>query len=238
MSKNRLSVIIPVYNEIKTIQQVIDRVLRASVNAYEVIVVDDGSNDGTRELLKNQTWDPRVRTFFHTKNMGKGNAIITGIKETRGEIVVIQDADLEYDPEDLIKLKLILDNDQADVVFGSRFITNADGKSVLRFWHTLGNKIITLIFNMVYNVYLTDVETCYKMIRVDFLKKITLKEGRFGIEPEMAAKLLQINARFWECPISYKSRSYKEGKKIGIKDLFRALYCIAKYKINYIINSE
>ena len=221
-----LSLIMPAYNEKNTISQTITKVLQLDF-LHELIIVDDFSTDGTREFLKNVN-DPRIVIIFHDKNQGKGAALQTGFKRATGEFVGVQDADLEYDPNDLEKFLTPLVNGQADAVFGSRFRSGEVGR-VLYYWHSLGNKFLTTISNMTTNLNLTDMETCYKVIRKDLLDSIELKEQRFGFEPEITAKLAKKGARVYEVGISYYGRTYEEGKKIGWKDGVRAIYCILKY---------
>jgi glycosyltransferase involved in cell wall biosynthesis len=216
----------PAYNEKNTISQTITKVLQLDF-LHELIIVDDFSTDGTREFLKNVN-DPRIVIIFHDKNQGKGAALQTGFKRATGEFVGVQDADLEYDPNDLEKFLTPLVNGQADAVFGSRFRSGEVGR-VLYYWHSLGNKFLTTISNMTTNLNLTDMETCYKVIRKDLLDSIELKEQRFGFEPEITAKLAKKGARVYEVGISYYGRTYEEGKKIGWKDGVRAIYCILKY---------
>lgn len=216
----------PAFNEKNSITQTIHKVLQLNF-LHELIIVDDCSTDGTRELLETIN-DPRVVLIFHAKNQGKGAALQTGFKRATGEFVGVQDADLEYDPNDLEKFLTPLINGQADAVFGSRFRSGEIGR-VLYYWHSLGNKFLTTISNMTTNLNLTDMETCYKVIRKDLLDSIELKEKRFGFEPEITAKLAKKGARVYEVGISYYGRTYEEGKKIGWKDGVRALYCILKY---------
>ena len=216
----------PAFNEKNSITQTIHKVLQLNF-LHELIIVDDCSTDGTRELLETIN-DPRVVLIFHAKNQGKGAALQTGFKRATGEFVGVQDADLEYDPNDLEKFLTPLINGQADAVFGSRFRSGEIGR-VLYYWHSLGNRFLTTISNMTTNLNLTDMETCYKVIRKDLLDSIELKEKRFGFEPEITAKLAKKGARVYEVGISYYGRTYEEGKKIGWKDGVRAIYCILKY---------
>ncbi|GAB4215955.1 MAG: glycosyltransferase family 2 protein [Sandaracinaceae bacterium] len=223
-----LSVVMPCYNERATIHASLERVLACGVEPLEVVVVDDGSSDGTRDLLtRGPALDPRVRVVLHGRNQGKGAALRTGFREARGRFVIVQDADLEYDPQDYPALLRPLLADRADVVFGTRF---AGGEHrVLYFWHAVGNRILTTLSNMVTDLNLTDMETCYKVFRREVLDQIELRENRFGIEPELTAKVAGLGVRIYEVPISYHGRTYAEGKKIGLKDAFRAVYCIARY---------
>jgi glycosyltransferase involved in cell wall biosynthesis len=225
-----LSIVIPCYNESATITALLDRVLRAPLPAdveREVVVVDDCSRDGTREAL-GRIADPRVRVLLHDKNRGKGAALRTGFANAAGGIVVVQDADLEYNPDEYGKLlKPILDG-RADVVYGSRFLTT-DERRVLYFFHFMGNQFLTFVSNLLSNTNFSDMETCYKMFRKETLEKITLRENRFGFEPEITAKVAKLHCRMYEVGISYSGRTYEEGKKIGFRDGFRALWCIVKY---------
>jgi glycosyltransferase involved in cell wall biosynthesis len=225
-----LSVVIPCYNERATIHTCLERVLTSGVDPIEVIVVDDGSTDGTRDLLaRGPALDPRVRVILHAKNGGKGAALRTGFGEARGRFVVIQDADLEYDPGEYPKLLQPLLDDHADVVFGSRF--GGGPHRVLYFWHSVANGMLTTLSNMVTDLNLTDMETCYKVFRREIIQSLSLEENRFGIEPELTAKVAALGVRVYEVPISYHGRTYAEGKKIGLKDAFRAVYCIMRYGV-------
>jgi glycosyltransferase involved in cell wall biosynthesis len=230
-----LSVVIPVFNESKTIDRILDAV-RAVDLPTEIIVVDDFSTDGTRERLAERGQsDPSIRIFYHGFNQGKGAALRTGFSAARGRYVVVQDADLEYDPSEYPKLLKPLIDGQADVVYGSRF-TGSEGHRVLYFWHSVGNRLLTLVSNMCTNLNLTDMETCYKIFRREILQNIRLEENRFGFEPEITAKVARyrINAeplRVYEIGISYYGRTYQEGKKIGWKDGVRAMWCILKYNL-------
>jgi len=226
----KLSVIIPCFNELTTIGAVVDAVRNAPYDSKEIIIVDDGSTDGTRDRLK-QDIEKRVdKVIYHAKNSGKGSAIRSGIREATGDIVIIQDADLEYDPNEYpVLLGPILDN-KADVVFGSRFISNRPHR-VLYFWHSIGNGMLTFLSNMLTNLNLTDMETCYKAFKREIIQSITIEENRFGFEPEITAKIAKLKCRIYEVGISYYGRTYQEGKKIGWKDGFRAIYCIIKYNL-------
>lgn len=226
----KLSVIIPCYNEKATIRQIIDAVRNSSWSDIELIVVDDCSSDGTREILENEIRDKLDKLILHETNQGKGAAIRTGIKEAEGDVILIQDADLEYDPNEYDYLmKPIVDN-RADVVFGSRFASGSAHR-VLYFWHRLGNGFLTYLSNMFTNLNLTDMETCYKAFRAEVLKQIQIEENGFGMEPELTAKISKMNLRIYEVGISYYGRTYQEGKKINWKDGFRAIYCIVKYNL-------
>jgi glycosyltransferase involved in cell wall biosynthesis len=224
----KLSVVIPVYNEKDTIVDIHDRV-RAVPIEKEIILVDDCSTDGTREILHGME-DDTTKVIFHKRNMGKGAALRTGFQNATGDIVIIQDADLEYDPGQYPKLIQPILEGKADVVYGSRFVTG-DYRRVLFYWHMLGNKFLTLLSNMLTNLNLTDMETCYKVFRREVLQRITIEEDRFGFEPEITAKVAKLKVRIYETGISYSGRTYEEGKKIGWRDGIRAIYCIIKYNL-------
>ena len=229
MNPIKLSVVIPVYNERETIREIINRVQRADI-PKEIIVVDDGSADGTRdELERIKSEQPNLVVILQPCNMGKGKALRTGFGVARGDYVIVQDADLEYDPEDYHRLIGPLERGQADAVYGSRFITTQEHR-VLYFWHYLGNKLLTLLSNMATDLNLSDMETCYKVFRRELIQSIELEEDRFGFEPEITCKLARARARMYEVGIAYHGRTYEEGKKIGVKDGFRALWCILKYR--------
>jgi glycosyltransferase involved in cell wall biosynthesis len=224
-----LSIVIPVYNELRTLDAVVARVSAIPVGK-EILLVDDGSTDGSRERLRELATLPDVRVFFHAHNQGKGAAIRTGIAAATMDLVVIQDADLEYDPEELLKLMGPIVDGKADVVFGSRFI-GSEPHRVMYFWHMVVNRLLTLASNVLTNLNLTDIETCYKMFRREVIQSITIEESRFGVEPELTAKVARLKCRIYEVGISYSGRTYEEGKKIGWRDGVRAIWCILKYNL-------
>ncbi len=228
----KLSVIIPCYNEINTIDDVLDAVINAPYEDKEIIVVDDFSTDGTRDKLRNYGNSGKFKKIiYHDKNMGKGAAIRSGIKAAGGDIIIIQDADLEYNPEEYPKIIAPILNGKADVVFGSRF-KGESAQRVLYFWHRMGNGFLTFLSNMFTNLNLTDMETCYKVFRKDIIRNIKIEEDRFGFEPEITAKISKIkDIRIYEVGISYYGRTYNEGKKINWKDGIRAVICILKYNL-------
>jgi glycosyltransferase involved in cell wall biosynthesis len=225
----KLSVVIPVFNEVRTVESLLRRVREIPVRHLEVIVVDDGSTDGTRDLLPSLAGSLIDRLEMHDVNRGKGAALRTGFKAATGDVVVVQDADLEYDPLEIPMLLKPILLDKADAVYGSRFLGGPH--RVLFFWHSVGNRFLTLLSNMFTDVNLTDMETCYKMVRRELLDTLPLSANRFGIEPELTARLAQAGARIYELPISYDGRSYAEGKKIGWKDGVSALWSIWKYNL-------
>lgn len=226
----KLSIVIPCFNEKDTICEIINAVKASPYPNKEIIIVDDCSTDGTIKILKESLLNQVEKIIFHDKNQGKGAALRTGIKEATGDIVIIQDADMEYDPNEYSILVEPIIQNKADVVFGSRFIGHKPHR-VLYFWHRIGNGILTLMSNAFTNLNLTDMETCYKVFKREIIQGIEIKENRFGFEPEITAKLAKLDCRIYEVGISYYGRTYAEGKKIGWKDGFRAIYCILKYNL-------
>ena len=226
----KLSIIIPCYNEIATLEKIIDKVNLQNFYDKEIIVVDDCSTDGTREIIEKNIRPKIQKIIFNNKNFGKGYSLRKGIDAATGDIILIQDADLEYDPSDYQKLIEPIKKGYADVVYGSRFI-GSDEKRILFFWHSVGNHILTLLSNMFSNLNLTDMENCYKVFKSEIIKNINLKEDRFGFEPEITAKIAKKNLRIYEVGVKYYGRKYNEGKKITWKDGFSALRCIIKYNI-------
>jgi len=222
-----LSVIIPIYNEVKTIHTVLERVHSTGL-ATEIILVDDYSSDGTRELLTTLDGNPGIRVILHDKNQGKGAAVRTGIAAATGDILLIQDADLEYDPRDYPTLLRPIEEGLANVVYGSRFLGGP--RRVAMFWHMLANKLLTLATNILYNTILSDMETGYKVFRRDVLQGIKLRANRFDFEPEFTAKILKCKEKIYEVPISFNPRDYSEGKKIKMKDAFTAIWALLKYR--------
>jgi glycosyltransferase involved in cell wall biosynthesis len=225
----RISVVIPCFNEAKTIRVLVERVRAAPGPEREIIIVDDCSRDGTRDLLRTQIAPLVDRIIYHDVNRGKGAALRSGFAVATGDVVIPQDADLEYDPQEYPRLLQPIIDGKADVVFGSRFL-GSGAHRVLYFWHMVGNKLLTLLSNMATNLNLTDMETCYKVFRREVLQRITIEENRFGFEPEITAKVARLGVRIYEVGISYSGRTYAEGKKIGWRDGFRALWVILKYK--------
>jgi glycosyltransferase involved in cell wall biosynthesis len=229
-SQIKLSVVMPIFNECGTLRTVIDRVLAVSLD-IELLCVDDGSDDGSVEILKELEGKyPQLRVFLQPRNMGKGAALRRGISEATGDFVVIQDADLEYDPANYHQLLEPLCCGKADVVYGSRFLGGGPHR-VLYYWHSVGNWLLTLVSNCLTNINLTDMETCYKAFRREVIQSIPIEEDRFGFEPEITVKIARRNLRIYEVGISYWGRTYEEGKKIGWKDGVRALYCLVKYSV-------
>jgi glycosyltransferase involved in cell wall biosynthesis len=226
----KLSIIIPCYNEARTIRRIVELVRAAPVADKEIIVVDDCSTDGTREILQTTVAPLVHQVIYHDRNQGKGAALRTGFRCATGEAVIVQDADLEYDPQEYPLLLKPIEEGKADVVFGSRFAGGGPHR-VAYFWHMVGNKFLTLLSNMFTNLNLTDMETCFKMFRRDVLLKIEIEENRFGFEPEITAKVAKLDCVIYEVGISYYGRTYKDGKKIGWRDGFRALHAIVKYNL-------
>jgi glycosyltransferase involved in cell wall biosynthesis len=227
----KLSVVMPAYNEQATIRTIVARVLEVDLGSVEkeLVIVDDGSTDGTREILKELEGQGGVRVFFQPQNQGKGAAVWRGIRESSGDMVIIQDADLEYDPSEYPQLiRPILDG-KAEVVYGSRFLGSPRGHRVLYFWHSVGNRLLTTLSNMFSDLNLTDMETCYKVMVRSVANRLDLQSRDFGIEPEITQKVAAMRARIYEVPISYHGRTYEEGKKIGLKDAFKAVYTILRF---------
>lgn len=229
----KLSIIIPCYNEKDTIEEILKKINQSLKNyellKYEILIVDDFSNDGTTEILKSLTNSEKIQIYYHDNNLGKGAAIHTALKYTTGDITIIQDADLEYDPFDYYKLLVPFFETNADIVYGSRFLGGGKYVRIHFFWHYLANKILTFLCNLFINLNLTDMETGYKVFKTAVLKSIDLKEKSFSFEPEVTIKLAKKNYKFFEVPITYNGRSYEEGKKIGLKDAFIALKTIILY---------
>ncbi len=227
----KLSIIMPAYNERHTIREIVARVFAAPLAGIEreLVIVDDGSTDGTRDILRELEGRPEIRIFLQPRNFGKGAAVARGIKEATGDLVLIQDADLEYDPSEYpVMLQPILDG-RAEVVFGSRFLGTPRGHRVLYFWHSVGNKALTVFSNAFTDLNLTDMESCYKARTRDVALALDLQSQRFGIEPELTCKVSRLGVRIYEVPISYNGRTYAEGKKIGLKDGFQAIWTILRY---------
>ncbi len=225
-----LSVVIPCYNERTTIREILSRVRSQPIVDVEIIVVDDCSTDGTRDILPEVCREFDAVLILHDRNQGKGAALRTGFRGATGTVVIVQDADLEYDPNEYRSIIDPILKDRADVVFGSRFMGGQPHR-VVYFWHMMGNRLLTLLSNMFTNINLTDMETCYKAFRRELIQGITIEEDRFGFEPEITAKVVKTDARVYEVGISYYGRTYHEGKKIGWRDGFRALYAIVKYNV-------
>jgi glycosyltransferase involved in cell wall biosynthesis len=233
----KISIIIPCFNEFKTIIKIIDKVKKFTKYEKEIIVVDDGSNDGTQDLLKNLN-NNDIKFFFHKKNFGKGRAIKTALEFVTGDLIIIQDADLEYDPINYSQLIKPFEETDADVVYGSRFLGGGDYVRIHFFWHYIANKILTFLCNIITNLNMTDMETGYKVFRSEVLKSINIYENSFAIEPEITIKLARKKYKFFEVPISYNGRSYEEGKKIRLKDAFIGIFCLIKYGFFYKISKK
>ena len=229
-NKFKISIIVPCYNEKDTINLIIDKIYKSKLEIYEVILIDDNSSDGSKKIVdnfKNNYFNLKV--IFHDRNFGKGRAIKNGILKSTGDIILIQDADLEYDPDDYEKLILPFLKYDADVVYGSRFIGGDGPKRLHFFWHTIANKFLTTLTNIFTNLNMTDMETGYKVFKKKYIEPEKLEQDSFGIEPELTIKLAKKKVKFFEVPVSYNGRSYEQGKKISIKDAFVAIYCILKY---------
>ncbi len=226
----KISIIIPCFNEVDTIEKIVDKVKSQNQYEKEIIIIDDFSTDGTREVIKKRLNEKIDKLLLNSKNFGKGYSVRQGIEISTGDIILIQDADLEYDPSDYSKLIEPIKNGYADVVYGSRFI-GSDEKRVLFFWHSIGNFILTFLSNMFSNLNLTDMENCYKVFKSEIIKNIKLKENRFGFEPEITAKLAKKKCRIYEVGVKYYGRTYEQGKKIGWKDGISAIRCIIKYNL-------
>jgi glycosyltransferase involved in cell wall biosynthesis len=226
----KVSIVIPCYNERDTLEEIVRAVLASPVEDKEIILVDDCSTDGTREVIEERVRERVTTVLYHERNQGKGAALRTGFAAVTGDVVIIQDADLEYDPQEYPRLLQPILDGKADVVYGSRFM-GGQAHRVVYFWHFMGNKFLTLVSNMFTDLNLTDMETCFKVMRTDVLRQIRIEENRFGFEPEITAKLAKLKPRMFEVGISYYGRTYAEGKKIGWKDGVRAIIAIVKYNV-------
>ncbi|NQW03881.1 MAG: glycosyltransferase family 2 protein [Acidobacteria bacterium] len=227
----KLSVIMPAYNERRTIREIVSRVLAAELPDIEkeILIVDDGSTDGTRDIIAEMDGTDGVRVIYQGSNQGKGAAVARGLREATGDLLLIQDADLEYDPAEYAQLLRPILRGDAEVVYGSRFLGSPHGQRVLYFWHSVGNKMLTLLSNAVTDLNLTDMETCYKAMTREVAGKLDLRSQRFGVEPEITCKVARLKVRIYEVPISYHGRTYAEGKKIGLKDAVQAAWTILRY---------